>query len=96
MTKVLCCFCKENSDPCSATDALVGCTHDGCTTMVHAKCVGLTACIRNIIQGKDDPVFCAHHWTDVARWNDRTAIEVKHLMQGLAEYTHEAAEERGR
>ena len=54
--------------------------------MVHAKCVGLTACIRNIIQGKDDPVFCAHHWTDVTRWNDRTTIELKHLMQGRAEY----------
>ena len=55
--------------------------------MMHAKCVGLTACIRNIIQGKDDPVFCATHWEAVIRWNDRTAIEVKHLMQGRAEYT---------
>ena len=53
---------------------------------MHAKCVGLTACIRNIIQGKNDPVFCATHWEAVIRWNDRTAIEVKHLMQGRAEY----------
>ena len=54
--------------------------------MVHAKCVGLTACTRNIIQGKDDPVYCATHSEAVTKWNNRTAIELKHLVQGRADY----------
>ena len=54
--------------------------------MVHAKCVGLAACTRNNIQGKEDPVYCATHWEAVTKWNNRTAIELKHLVQGRADY----------